>query len=441
MKYDFPKDLYTDVRIEHVCSSHIRYSMGEIEELREAQDTGAFIRVYDGKRWYYSAVSDIDSIQRKIDELAACADPNPNITNLKIYGKFSSNKDNCMQYADDNYAKILTEEKIAGFKNLEGLFTGNKDIKHWHLLYRTNYTIKEFYSSKGAQLKFDYQHCFFLCSFNLSADEKVMRGAYYTDSDLFLTDPNLTKAEILREINEYKTFLKDSVPVEKGKYTVIFSPEAGGVFTHECFGHKSESDWVNKGKDDWIIGKQIANSIVSIVDSGTSENILSIPYDDEGNKTQKKYLVKNGILSGQLHQCSTADLFDVPVTGNARAMSFEYKPIVRMINTYIEKGDKSFEQLISETKNGIFVKKVLHGSGMTTFTIAPELAYYIRDGKIAEPVRISVVSGNVFETLNNIDALSDCCEMSFGGCGKMMQFPLTVAKGGPYIRVNGLEVQ
>jgi len=81
---------------------------------------------------------------------------------------------------------------------------------------------------------------------------------------------------------------------------------------------------------------------------------------------------------------------------------------------------------------------------MTTFTLAPSLAYRIRAGKIAEPLSISVITGKVMETLKNIDGVSDTIELlSFvtGGCGKMEQFPLPVGFGGPYVRINGIRVQ
>ena len=441
MKYNFPKDLYTDVRIEHVFLIGAQYSMSEITQVHDAKDSGAFIRVYDGKRWYYSAVSDLDLIQVKIDELAARAEPNPNITNLKIYEKFSLNKDICMQYENNNYSNIPSDKIIEALKNLEDTITKNEYIKYWRLSFYANYIVKEFYSSKGSDLKFDYQYCNFACSFKLSINNEIMDGLYLDKSDLFLTEPDFIKNEILKEINEVQTFLRDSVPVKKGKYTVIFSPDASGIFAHECFGHKSESDYLKDNKDEWAIGKQIANSVVSIIDSGTSENKLHIPYDDEGNKTQKTFLIKDGILSGQLHNCYTADWFNMPVTGNARAVSFEYEPLVRMTNTYIEEGDKSLEELLYDVAEGIFVKNTRYGTGMTTFTIAPWLAYYIRDGKIAEPVRVSVVSGNVFEALKNIDAVSNAKKISTGGCGKLDQFPLITATGGPYIRVRDMEVQ
>ena len=87
---------------------------------------------------------------------------------------------------------------------------------------------------------------------------------------------------------------------------------------------------------------------------------------------------------------------------------------------------------------------VKHGSGMSTFTSAPARAYWIEDGRITTPVKISVITGNVFQTLGEIDAVSSEFELlSFvgGGCGKMEQWPLPVGFGGPYTRVKKLKVQ
>ena len=81
---------------------------------------------------------------------------------------------------------------------------------------------------------------------------------------------------------------------------------------------------------------------------------------------------------------------------------------------------------------------------MSTFTIAPLLAYEIVNGKLGRPVQISVITGNVFETLGLIDGLTKDVEMqSFvtGGCGKMEQYPLPVGLGGPFVRVSEINVQ
>lgn len=44
---------------------------------------------------------------------------------------------------------------------------------------------------------------------------------------------------------------------------------------------------------------------------------------------------------------------------------------------------------------------------MSTFTIAPNIAYEIVDGKVAGPVKIAVITGNVFETLGLIDGVAN----------------------------------
>jgi TldD protein len=78
------------------------------------------------------------------------------------------------------------------------------------------------------------------------------------------------------------------------------------------------------------------------------------------------------------------------------------------------------------------------------FTFSAAYGYMIRDGQIAEMVRDVVLSGNVFETLLNVDGLSEKLEWSpgsgTGGCGKGEQFPLRVGMGGPHVRVQNVVV-
>lgn len=115
-----------------------------------------------------------------------------------------------------------------------------------------------------------------------------------------------------------------------------------------------------------------------------------------------------------------------------------------MTTTYIAKGDRPLKDIIAEMDEGIFVDTIKHGSGMSTFTLAPARAYKIENGQITKPVKISVITGNVFTTLEEVDAVSQEFKLeSFvgGGCGKMEQYPLPVGFGGPYTRVRKLQVQ
>ena len=115
-----------------------------------------------------------------------------------------------------------------------------------------------------------------------------------------------------------------------------------------------------------------------------------------------------------------------------------------MTSTWIAGGTDTFESLLRGAEGGLYIPDFFHGSGMSTFTIAPARAYRIRGGKPAEPVLVSVISGNVMQTLHQIDGATSETELRSlftGGCGKMEQWPLRVAFGGPYLRVRGLKAQ
>ncbi|MFC1974682.1 TldD/PmbA family protein, partial [Chloroflexota bacterium] len=164
----------------------------------------------------------------------------------------------------------------------------------------------------------------------------------------------------------------------------------------------------------------------------------SYKYDDEGVPATKTYLISEGKLVGRLHSRETAAKMGEKPTGNARAVSYRYPPIVRMTNTYIEPGSVSFDDMISDIKEGVYAKNWYGGTtSMEMFTFSAGEAYMIRDGKVAELLRPVVLTGNVFTTLNNIDAIGNDLDMNQGGgCGKGAQMPLPVSNGSPHIRIR-----
>lgn len=446
MTYSFPDGLYTDIRIEHVFSTNITYTFHELEECREKRYSAAFLRVYDGSRWYYGSTSDIGNIQSEIDALSRLAKPNKDLYESELYKRFSAHKDEVLVYTGSEISNVPLDEKIALLQQTMPYLENNEYIKLWNVRYIDEYKLKEFYSSKGAALKFDVQRCGFSCGFQMADGDKRFREGFQKGSDRFSELSNYEE-EFKDKVRECQEYMKNSQPVEQGKYTVLLAPLVTGIFAHECFGHKSEADFMvgdEETRKEWALGKPLGNEELTIIDTGTLRNMGYTPYDDEGNKATVTCLIRNGVLAGRLHNSVSADYLGESVTGNGRSISYEYEPIVRMTNTYIEKGSKTVEELISEIDNGILIKNILHGSGMSTFTLAPTLAYYIKDGKIDAPVRISVVSGNVFETLSDIDGISDTISYTAfvtGGCGKMEQYPLAVGCGGPYIRVRNMNVQ
>ena len=446
LMYQFPDGLYTDVRMEEVYTNKITYQNYELSQNQTKLEKGVMIRIFDGNRWYYSSITEFDKIQAAIDDLAKMATPNPDILNHPVVKRFEVNQDTKLRYNKNCVMDVPNEEKLQLLRSYMDVIKEFDCIPMNRSYYTDTYVKKQIISCLGTDVTFDYQNASVAFTITVKVNEHPLSNLYnsYSDTVQELIGLESKAREFIEKNIDYA---KHAVPVEPGTYTCILSPEVAGVFAHESFGHKSEADFMlgdETMKREWAIGSRVGSDILNIVDDGNVDGSGYVPYDDEGCKAKKTYLVKNGVLTGRLHSAYTAADLDEEVTSNARAINFEYEPIVRMTSTYIGEGNLSKEELFAGVTDGIYLEDYSHGSGMTVFTIAPILAYRIRDGKIAEPLKISVITGNVMETLYQIDGLSNelkICSSARGGCGKMEQFPLRVSDGGPYVRVKGIKVQ
>ena len=227
-----------------------------------------------------------------------------------------------------------------------------------------------------------------------------------------------------------------------GEYTVVLDPVLAGVFIHEAFGHLSEADHVYGNprlREIMIMNRRFGGPHLNVVDGAAVPGLRgSYKYDDEATPAAKTYLLKEGRLVGRLHSRETAAAMGESATGNARAISHQFPPIVRMTNTYIEPGTSSFDDMVSDIKDGLYVRNWYGGmTSMEQFTFSAGEAYAIRNGKIEELMRPVLLSGNVFTTLDNLDAVGDDLDMNQGGgCGKNGQSPLPVSNGSPHIRIQ-----
>lgn len=445
---NFKEGFYADIRRENRFSTLISYRNGEAEQCREREEDRAFIRVFDGKMWYYASSTETDekSLQTLLDGLYSAANANADILQNKTVKSFEIHKKTVLCFENRSVKNIPQEKKDALLKSYLPILGEYSCAKMPSGAYVDRISTFSFISSLGADIKYDYQTCGLRLGCSMVEGEKKFSASWQLGKDEFSSLFALEET-IRNAFSEQAEFMRNSEPVTPGKYPVVLSPEAAGVFAHESFGHKSESDFMlsdESMRKEWELGKTVGSPILSIVDCGSVAGCGYVPFDDEGTAAKKNYLIKNGKLAGRLHSALTAAELGEQITGNARAVDCTFEPIVRMTSTYIEAGSSSFDELIRPIKKGYFIKNIRHGSGMSTFTIAPSLAYEIEDGKITKPVQISVISGSVFETLGLIDGLSDKCEMlSFvmGGCGKMEQMRLPVGFGGPYVRVSKMDVQ
>ena len=231
-----------------------------------------------------------------------------------------------------------------------------------------------------------------------------------------------------------------------GEFPVVFHPSITGLLVHEALGHNAEADHVRSGESilEGKLGTKVASECVSIVDDATVEGSWgSYRYDSEGTPGQRRTIIENGVLAGLMHSLETAAKMGVQPNGSARADGYHSRPIVRMSNTFIVPGEKSFEEIIRDIDYGVFLKGGQWGYVFCErgqYTCHAGEGWMIRNGELAEHLRDVSISGITLETLMNVEAISRDFEMDMAGmCGKSGQ-GMYINAGGPYVLVKKLVV-
>ncbi|NMB25859.1 MAG: TldD/PmbA family protein [Firmicutes bacterium] len=231
----------------------------------------------------------------------------------------------------------------------------------------------------------------------------------------------------------------DATYAKGGQYTVILDPELVGILAHEAIGHTVEADFVLSGsivRDK--IGEQVASNLVTMVDDGHVNGAVGmVLVDDEGVPGQRTTIIEQGILRAYLHSRESAAIFDTEPCGNARAFTYQDEPLIRMTNTFVLPGEDNLDQMIQGVDDGFVLKGLGQGGqadATAEFMFGVREAYRITSGKVGEMVKGITISGQAFDVLKSVDAVSSdfAMEMGAGHCGK---FQLAkVDSGGPYLR-------
>jgi TldD protein len=230
-----------------------------------------------------------------------------------------------------------------------------------------------------------------------------------------------------------------------GRLDIVMDPSLVGLFIHEAFGHAMEADAIQGNmsvlKDK--IGREVGVPEITVIDDPTVEGLRGYyPYDSEGTKTRRRVMVEDGVQKEFYHSLETAARMGVEPNGAARAMDYNWKPIVRMGNTYIDSGDMSLEELCQEVGDGVYLKK--SGGGYVNpsigqFFFSTQEGQVIKDGELGPLTQNVAMSGMTLEVLANVMGVGKESKMRSGSCGKGSQ-TAPVGMGGPNMAVKGVVV-
>jgi PmbA protein len=131
---------------------------------------------------------------------------------------------------------------------------------------------------------------------------------------------DLDLAGCIQEAAERTISHLDYAPIDTGRYTCVFSPEAFldliGAFS-SLFNARAVLDGVSLSKRE-SLGETLAVPFLSITDNGLHPgNIGGAAFDGEGTPTRPLTLLEGGVLTNFLHSEATARAFGLGPTGHA----------------------------------------------------------------------------------------------------------------------------
>ncbi len=438
---------YAEARAQKLYKTSLTLKEERVEAAKQGIENGVAVRVLVNGAWGFASVGSFDNAILESAVSDACRMAKLASARLKTPIKLAVTKvvsDRVLSKPKKNPADIQMEDKIKTTLAVNKASLGlDKRIKSCTVDYFDLTGTSNFVNSEGTSIEQDKLYVWARITASAMSEGVFTFGREEIGStngyELFdQQDPEVLGTKVAKLAIEQ---LKAKSP-KGGKFPVVLGPNVVGVFVHEAFGHLAEADLaLSGGVLASNLGKKIGSDLVTFYDDGTIEGAFgAFKYDDEGVPSHKTLLIKDGVVTGLMHNRETAQKFNTEPTGNARAEDFRVEPIIRMRCTYMAPKDKSFEELIQDVKLGYYFKSFRGGQANLdgTFQVGIQEGYEIVKGEIGAPVRNASISGNTLETLHKVEGVGKDFMLDPGRCGKGQT--AFISDGGPHIKLSEVVV-
>jgi len=227
-----------------------------------------------------------------------------------------------------------------------------------------------------------------------------------------------------------------------GRLPVIFAPEGAFLVLLPLL-MGVNGDLVSKGTSPLTgkLGEAILSEKLTVIDDPLLDDDPNArPFDDEGSPCDTRTIVEHGVLKDYLVDLRTGAALGRPSNGHGfkRALfggGAELPPSPWFGNPTIEAGDTPWRDLVADLKEGLLISGGMgfHSGNYPQGQFAVQaVGYHIVDGHVAGRLDKTMISGNIYEDLRRVDAVSRERRRSIVG--------LMSAGLAPYLLVDSLQV-
>ncbi|SDL54501.1 TldD protein [Catalinimonas alkaloidigena] len=450
---------YADCRIGRYLNQFVITREDKVQNVVNTESFGAGIRVIANGTWGFAATNDVtpDGLKKATQQAIAIAKANAKIQKepvqlvpVKGYGEVSwktpiqknafevpvkekadlllSANAKAME-AGANYVNsrlfLVNEQKY--FASTDGSYIDQDVHRTWPSFTVTCIDPKEgkfkTRQSLGNPVGMGYEYLD-----GRTQDRLALPGGVVVYKDTYhLVDDAVAAAKQAREALTAKT-------VQPGKYTLVLDPSHLWLTIHESVGHPLELDRVLGYEanyagtsfatlDKWETksfeyGSKLVNFFADKLQPGS---LGAVGYDDEGVKTKRWDLVKNGILVDYQKIRDQAHILGQRESdGCCYADSWSSVQFQRMPNVSLAPGaeTRSVADMIKGVENGIYII----GDGSYSidqqrynFQFGGQLFYEIKNGQITGMLRDVAYQANTKEFWNSLSQVCDESDYRMGG--------------------------
>ncbi|MGY5876648.1 MAG: TldD/PmbA family protein [Candidatus Thorarchaeota archaeon] len=438
--------VFADIRQETQRSTNLTVVNSNLREFNETNKAGAVARVLVGECWGQASTTlplSEDRFKTLLEQALKRAKSSAKYSRKIIdFSGITPYVKTVHQEVKEDPSNVSGEEKLKFVVELDKSQQIDERIVNTNSYYADQKKQYRLVNTAGSQIEWDEIRTLMFVQSVAKEGDKVQfdydvhggRGGY----------------EIAREVNTEKVgsrcakgaieLLSAGKP-PSGELTVVIDGEISGLVAHEVCGHASEADEVVKGRSflTGLVGDNVGTEYVTMIDDGNLNEWGGIPFDSEGTPASRTVIIEKGEFMGYLHSLETSILMGVEPTGNGRAQDYNRRVFARMTNTFFDVGDWKEEEIIEDTKDGLYVIKATSGmedvvgGGVQASALK---GYNIKNGEKTELVRSMTLAGKVLDILKTVDAVSDKIKYSGGTCGKGEEDLVSVSTGGPHMRAQ-----
>jgi TldD protein len=435
---------YADIRVVRRQNEEIEVKNGKVEALTHEEDFGFGIRVLFQGAWGFACSSKVN--KREMEAIFGKA--------LKIAKASSKAKGNEILFPSsssiiDRYVTpisidpigVAPETKLNLLLRVDEIMRRNKKVKITEAFMGSYKNEKIFASTEGSYIEQEIVECGTGISATAIEGDEVQvrsypnsfRGNFSTQGYEWIEEMALQNHA--ERVAEEAAQLLSAKPCPSTVTTLILDSSQLALQIHESIGHPIELDRILGTEASYagtsfikpeIVGHfRYGSDLINIVADATHPGGLgTFGYDDEGIKAQRVPIISQGILVNLLTSRESAHLLGKASNGTMRADGWNRIPLIRMTNINLEPGDLTLEEMIANTKEGLFLTTNRSWSiddKRINFQFGTEIGWEIKNGKLRDMVKNPTYTGITPTFWNSCDAIGNRDHWQMWGtpnCGK-----------------------